>query len=267
LNLAIWNKALQREPDWTLEFLSLNRNHGWVFTSRGHPTIACFDSFKPQDEARDVVVPHILNHHNGKLDLLLTTTPESPEIAFLESTFGPRILVVAEDTASLDTSGMFPPDPPGQSLGNIVLSDGIKVLWDRTDNISAGLSPYPAVEIDVDSGVILLAGWAGPSAVWRVHRIPGTGKGMMDSYGQDTHILLLEMPWSHYARSRCLDMIWDHNPECIVFSPDRFSSSMPRKKEQLTHSEDRTLATSLYGALAFSAYGSSLKVESMRPIR
>jgi len=250
LNFFIWPRAFGKQSDWRVEFLDLRRNHCWIFSAVGRPTIACFDSYEPGGDAESVVIPRIFNQHAGKLDYLLTITPDSPEIDQVASEFGASVITFGgEEDSSGRIAGWF--DTLFQDNTNCNLSETwIKVLWDQSDNTNAGASAYPAIEIDVDGGALIFAGWSGM-------KIGG------DIFNSD--IGFVELPWSQYARSRSVEIIARCNPCYAIFSPDRYSTAAPEKREKLTHTFDKTISTSLCGAFAINGRDCAFELETMKP--
>jgi hypothetical protein len=252
-NVEIWLGVTGRKADWSLEFLDVRRNHAWVFSAPGGPVVAAFDSFVPDGDTEEIFIRHIINRQDGKIDYLLTVTPEAPEVERISNELHPRIInFQSPDGRAISCERLisslveaYKKDAQSSSVANVLLHGA--------DNTNAGFFPYPAVEIDVDGGAIIMAGWA------------GMGKDY-DKQGK-RGALILEMPWSRYARSSCLETISVYGPQFSVFSPDRFSVSAPNDRRQLTHSRDSALATSWCGAFSIKGYDGRIVVESMRPIR
>lgn len=244
INILIWSKVFERHQDWRIEFLDLRRNHAWVFEASERPTIACYDCYEPQDDAEGIIIPHILTRYGGRLDYILTTTPDSPEIGRIAAEFGSRIISFGDNSRGLGDFSEYL-----NTTNNVSLA-GIKVLWGRSDNTNAGMNAYPAIEINVDSGALILAGWAGMTI-------------RDDKF--DSNIRLIELPWSHYARSECLNIIEACDPQFAVFSPDRYSFKAPESREKLTHTRERTVSTSLCGAFAIGDRGGAFEIETMKP--
>ncbi len=80
----------------------------------------------------------------------------------------------------------------------------------------------------------------------------------------EKRITLLEMPWSAYARKSCLTTIEKLGPSLIVFSPDRYSAALPSSREELTHSKDLVLATSICGGFRLSRIDGRTEIRTMR---
>ena len=242
LNILIWGKALERHPDWRLEFLDLRRNHAWIFTAAGQPTVAGLDIYEPGSDADDIVIPHILSSYDHGPDIILTVTPGCREIDRIASEFDSKIvtLEVKEPFKSRIDS----------IIGANVSLPGIKVLWDQSDNTNAGALAYPAIEIGVDGSVLILAGWAGMTIREEIFA---------------SNIMLIELPWSRYAQSRSLEILYKCDPQFAIFSPDRYSVTAPERREKLTHSREKILSTSLCGAFAVSGFGGAIELETMKP--
>ena len=242
LNIFIWGKGFEKHPDWRLEFLDLRRNHAWIFSAEERPMVACLDFFEPGSDAEDIIIPHILSSYDRKPNFILTVTPNSREIDRIASESDAEVISFAAGEAAKSYS-------ESSIISNVSLA-GIKVLWDQSDNTYAGVLAYPAIEISVDGGVLILAGWAGMTI--REEKI-------------ETDIKLIELPWSRYAQSRTLEIVEECDPQFAIFSPDRYSVTAPERREKLTHSREKTLSTSLCGAFAISGYGGAIELETMKP--
>jgi ComEC/Rec2-related protein len=250
LNVFVWGLALRQKPDWRLEFLDLGRNRAWIFSGHDRPVTVCFDSFEPGDDAEDVLMPYLLARHGARLDYLFTATPESPEVAALTARFSP--VIIAPQSHAGVSEGSSDPDKRVAAKNVKTGPPSIKVLWDWADNITGGVRSYPAIEIDVDIGACILAGWA------------GMGNSQLNQLKPD--ITLMEFPWSHYARSSCLQTIEIGDPEFVVFSPDRHSVIAPRSRRALTHSKSYVLAASLVGAFAIERRAGKMRLLTMKPL-
>jgi ComEC/Rec2-related protein len=249
-NIFFWGKSFGPRYDWQLEFLDLGRNHAWIYSGDNKATVACFDSYISQNDADNVISPHLLNHHRGELDYLFTATPDSSDIIQLCSIFNPKIFSFQKpDSWPSDTSITL--SSQGVYNGQSNFSANIKVVWGKSDNRDGCTGLLPALEIDIGEGSIVLADWAGAEIV----------NGPIKN-----HIRLLELPWSVYSQSSSLAAIERANPEVLVFSPDPFTQSMPRGRKELTHSTDRLLSTSIFGGFSINGKAGILDVETMKPI-
>jgi beta-lactamase superfamily II metal-dependent hydrolase len=250
-NFLIWNPILRKKADWSLEFLDVGRNHAWIFSGHGYPVIACYDSYISQGDVENVFIPHLYDHHGGRLDHLFTITPESPELQDLQKVFSANLItphnlrlkfndmpIKPSQTANYKAPGNFPAE--------------IKIIWEESDNNQRQEDSVPALQIGLGDDAIVLADW--------------TGAMVLKNMQNHRRLRVLEMPWSVYAQSRCLEAIELLNPECLVFSPDRFSVNMPESRGALTHSAYKTFSTSICGAFSISGVGDSIKIVTMRPI-
>jgi competence protein ComEC len=249
-NFQLWNHLLTKEPEWRLEFLDLGRNHAWVYSERGGSVLARYDCFIEQEDADDVLIPFILDNCEGKLDYLLTSTSQNPQLLKLTSEFEPIIFANSESlqTNLRDTLTSW------DSTRSVALRNfhaGIKIIWELSDNKHGQVNKNPAVEICIGGGSILLSDWTGAEIV-RVR--------------ENHRLRLLEMPWSVYAQGKTLDAISLLDPEFLIFSPDQYSNRMPYSRTQLTHSRDRIMATSICGAIALTGSDSTVTTRTMKPI-
>ncbi len=249
-NILIFSQIFQTRDDWRLEFLDLGRNHAWIYSNKGAPTVACLDFFVPQEDAANVIIPHILNHHGGNLNYLITSTPEANDVTTIATIFNPKIISFSKiDTILKDTAISDTDIEPYSSQSNFPAN--IKVIWESSDNKEGRQESLPAFEIDIGKGSIVLADW--------------TGAEILNGLDQK-RVSLLELPWGVYAQSSCKNAIEKIAPECVVFSPDRFTQAMPRKRDELTYSADRILSTSIFGGISFSSVDSTMRIETMKPI-
>lgn len=88
----------------------------------------------------------------------------------------------------------------------------------------------------------------------------------MRNFQAQNRVIALELPWSDYARSGCLETIREINPDAVIFSPDQFTAFMPRQRDELTHTSGRIFSTSICGAFTISGDGTAVKYETMRPL-
>jgi ComEC/Rec2-related protein len=251
-NLLIWNWSIQPLYDWNLEFLDLRRDHAWIYSSSSGRTAACIDLFENNGESGETFITHVINRYGGKIDLLLTGTPESAQIQTIGKALSARPISLREASRLSDEIKNLSFDLEQSPIKSGGRPATIKVLWDESDNTNAGDISYPAIVIDVDRGVLIMAGWA--------------GMGTYLKNCDEKDIRILELPWSQYARYDCRKAIRDCGPQFVVFSPDKFSSHFPEDRDRLTHSQDKVLATSFCGAIAFRGHAGSVEIETMRPI-
>jgi competence protein ComEC len=250
LNFQIWIGLLTRQPEWRLEFLDLGRNHAWVYSERDGYVLARYDAYIEQDDADDVLIPYLLDNCKSKLDFLITSTPDSPEIIKLIQEFEARVFAKSNalNINLRDTTTDW------DSTRSAVLCNfhaAIKIIWELSDNRHGQVNSNPAAEISIGGGTILLSDWTGAEIV----RIL-----------ENHRLRLLEMPWSVYAQSKTLDAISQSDPEFMIFSPDQYSNRMPYNRAQLTHSRDRVLATSICGAIEVTGSDSTITARTMKLI-
>ncbi len=212
-NFWLWDGLLRSRPDWSLEFFDLGRSRAWIFAAKNQPTIACLDCNDPEGGADDIIVPHILGHHGGRLDLLISNTPDSSEVKRLAARFSAPLFdleKLASEASAISPTSLTSIDY--QAASNFPAA--LKVIWDSSDNEGGGKDGLPMLQIDVGDGQIILAG--------------RTGAGTLSNLQVHSRVIVLELPWSAYARSSCLETIRDLNPEAVIFSPDRHTAFMPR---------------------------------------
>ncbi len=247
-NFIIWGNALKPRSEWTLEFLDLGRNHAWIYSGPNHETSACYDCFVEQGDVDNIIIPHLINHHGGKLDYLFTITPNSSEVSELGALFGPKVIYFPVDDTSGQNSEITPlKSDVYASQSNFPAS--VKVVWGQSDNREGRKDSFPALRIDTGTGSVVLADW--------------TGAGILKDV---KNLNLLELPWSAYAETGCLEAIAKMKPGLAVFSPDRYSRTMPDQREKLTHSAGQTLSTSMFGGFAVSVVDGAINIETMKPI-
>jgi ComEC/Rec2-related protein len=251
LNIVIWNHALKPRPDWTLEFLDIGRSHAWIFSGRDYPTMASYDIFEQSDNDRDLFADHLTNFYNGELDYLFSSTPESSQIKAISEYYHCKVISLHNIFSKIGGDSITRNFNWGYDVSR-ELPKCVKVVWDSSDNRIRGEKEPSAIEIRTPEGTILLADWIGAGAL----------KGLRNY--RSTKIL--ELPWSCYAQSEGLELINEIDPDYLIYSPDRFSMTAPRNREQLTHSEGKTLSASLCGGFAISGVRGALKLETMKPI-
>jgi ComEC/Rec2-related protein len=246
-NILIWGNLFKPRTDWSLEFLDLGRNHAWIYSGNNQPTIACYDCYVTQEDVDNTLTPHLLNHHGGQLDYLFTTTPDSSGVKQLCSIFKPELFSFSHCDSEFRISPITPFKEYGYS-GQSNFPANIKIIWKESDNTDEHKKSLPAFIIG--EGSLILGDW--------------TGAEILDGLKM-TQVRLLELPWSIYAQSSCLNAIERINPEVVVFSPDRYSQAMPKGREELTHSAQRILSTSLYGGISVTGTDSVVRIETMKP--
>jgi ComEC/Rec2-related protein len=249
-NILILSQIFKEQDDWNLEFLDLGRNHAWIYSHKAEPTVACLDFFIPQEDAANIIIPHILNHHKGNLDYLFTVTPNAPDMVELATIFNSKIISFSKfDSVEINPAVNHLDKDTYANQSNFPAN--IKIIWERTDNNHGRQDSLPAFVIEIGKGSIVLADWTGAEI------LNGLDK---------THVSLLELPWSIYAQSNCKNAIEQTNPEFVVFSADRFTQTMPRKRDELTYSADRILSTSIFGGISLCGVDSAMSIETMKPV-
>jgi ComEC/Rec2-related protein len=248
-NILIWNSVFRPNADWRLEFLDLGRNHAWVFSGRDQSAIACYDCYVAQDDVDYVLTAHLLNRYRGALDYIFTTTPDSGGVLELASIFGSKIFSFPANENNLSSTNLTHFTGDGYAIDSNFPAR-VKVIWGKSDNKEGCGEVSPALRIDVKEGSIVLASWSGAEVL----------NGFCEK-----QLSLLELPWSNYARSACLNAIKQADPDLVVFSPDRYSRSLPRRREELTHSAERILAASICGGFAVSGVDGDIRIETMKP--
>lgn len=245
-NIIVWPNIYGKRPAWEIEFIDVGPNRAWIYTRENGENIAGIDIYRSQDDARRILIPYILNYHNGDIKWLVTSTPDSDDIRLLSDMFSPKILRPGDFLRNEHLLN------GGGNEKSIRLPEWIKIVWGQSDNNETGNYIFPCLRIEAGNSLILLAGW--------------TSTRVLRGIRENKKIVLLELPWSDYAQSDCMTMINRLNPENVVFSPGRFSMAFPRNKSVLTHTEDRTISTSLYGGFKISEANGETLISSMKPI-
>jgi competence protein ComEC len=248
LNFMIWNGLGRPYPSWKLDFVDGGRNRIWIFSNVGGETLACYDCYDNRYDPNRIMIPHLLNFFDGRLDYLVTSTPQAPQITELAAEFSPAVFSPA-------SSGAGNPDVGG-------LADGVadlfaesmptwaNVVWGKSDNKKD--MTLPALEFRVEEGVMVFSAWRG-------------AYGQLEPY-HNRRVILLEMPWTAYAQSAVRKMIEEIEPDLVVFSPGLRSVSMPNSREELTHSEDLVYSTSICGGFRVYARDGEVAVKTMKAV-
>ena len=244
-NLMIWPKVFEKKPLWAVEFIDIGQNRAWIYTDKTGKTLGCFDIFGDDDYAERVLVPYILNFHSGRLEWLATSTPDSPVIEAIKELFSPKIIHFS-DFRDQGLDEKYSGDKKSSEH-----PDWIKFVWEQSDNTEKGHHIMPCMQFNAGEYNLIMAG------------CPGTQ--IMESIQFDKRIALLELPWSVYARTDCLQAIDKLNPECVAFSPDRYTTGAPGSRSDLTHSSDRLFATSICGGFRVVEIDGALQIDVMKP--
>jgi hypothetical protein len=248
-SIVIWSDLVGSRPSWKVEFIEIGRNRAWVYSDEHGKTIASYDCHRVEDKPNIALIPHILDFYDGKLDYLFSASADSPEVLELGEAFSPRLF--AADSAVYFLSRL-PTDGEG-TRGNMANGDfpeNIKFVWGESDNRTEEENALPALQIDAVDGILLFAGWSDIR--------------ILAGFQADEKVRLLEMPWSVYSQNLCRSLIERLNPELVIFSPDRFTNTMPRSREELTHSERRLYSTSICGGFEIAELGDELEIRTMK---
>jgi ComEC/Rec2-related protein len=246
-NLMIWPRVFEGEPVWSMEFIDAGPNRAWVFADKDGNVTGCFDIYREDRYIEGSLISNILNLHGGRLDRLISSTPDCKTMETIQETFQPEIIRIKQSIEKKDKGTV---DGNKMLLGS---SDGIKFVWGQSDNSERGSLILPLLLVDTDEYHLLMAGRSGIET--------------MQNIDFDRKIGLLEMPWSAYARTDCMRTIEKLNPDCVVFSPDRNSTGIPRRRSDLTHSPERLFATSIYGGFRIEEIDGNLRIKTMEPVK
>jgi hypothetical protein len=243
-NLIVWPKVFTKKPIWAIEFIDIGRNHAWIYTDRTGEKLGCFDIYHEDRYTENILMSNILNFHGGRLDWLVTSTPDSRVIKTIKESFSPN-MVDLNDSPKNKTREKIAFDK--KLSGH---PDWIKFIWEQSDNTEKGSHILACMQLDAGEYLLIMAGWSGMQ--------------VMQEFKSDKRIALLELPWSAYARTDCMNMIERLNPECVVFSQDRFSTIAPWKRSDLTHSPDRVFSTSICGGFGIAEFDGGLQIRTMK---
>ncbi|HBZ01541.1 MAG TPA: hypothetical protein DEO84_09515, partial [candidate division Zixibacteria bacterium] len=117
-----------------------------------------YDCFSSQDDVDNVLLPHLLNHHAGKLDYLFTSTPDSGAIKELRSEFNPKLISFSGNDSGQGTIPLtYLASTTYSAQSNFPAN--IKVFWKKSDNKKGYEGLLPALV--VGNGTIILADWTG----------------------------------------------------------------------------------------------------------
>ena len=247
LSSIAWSGFIEQKLSWRLDFIDIDKNRGWIFADDGGENIACFDIYDESYDPGQIIIPHIMNFFDGRIDYLVTSTPDSPTIKDLKSMFA---------TVVISPDSIRSPVRPGSVTAYV--SDAYRflpsffgkanVVWGKSDNKKDD-SFFP-LAIETGEGVMVFS--AGDFDT----EFAGIEVGK--------RITLLEMPWRTYARKSCLTTIEYLDPSLVVFSPDRHSAALPSSREELTHSKDFVLATSICGGFSLALIDGQMRMRTMR---
>jgi competence protein ComEC len=246
-NLLIWPETFLKERRWTMDFVDVGTNRAWIYVNENGESLGYFDIYADDEFAERTLFPYILNFHGGRLDWAMTSTPESHTFQSIMELFSPRRLT------SADSSSSSPEAKQGSDKNLTGHPDWIKFVWGESDNTEKGSYILPCARIETGNDLLLLAGRA--------------GAGCLQNFAGDERITLLELPWSIYARTECKQAIERLNPKIVVFSPDRYSGNLPRRREDLTHSAERAFSTSIFGGFRVVEFEGEVWVDTMKPVK
>ncbi len=245
----IWSELFEQKPSWRIDFIDTGKNRAWIFVDESGAVLSSFDFFDEDSDPNRVIIPHLMNTTNGRIDYLLTSTPESPSIIDLKKLFSPSV-IPADSFSALSGDGLVTADLSREYIIMGGLPGNVKVVWGESDNKKDVVSL--ALILETRKGVMVFTTGADEKDL-----IPAL-KGR--------EIALLEMPWSAYARESSREMIRELRPFTVVFSPDRYSAALPSSRIELTHSGDLILATSICGGFSVAEIDGDLKVRAMRSL-
>lgn len=248
-NLLIWSGLLQKKPFWEMDFVDVGRNRAWIFSEADGRTIAGIDLFDDEYEPSGVIINHILNFLDGRLDLIITSTDESSGIKTIKDQFSSQL--ISGDSLSSEIAGMrLTSKKPTNYIIPDSLAECAKVVWGESDNRIDGF--FPSLLIEAEGKTF---GFAADSKA----------EGLSD-YLEDRPLTFLELPWGTYAERSCLESIEMLGPEMVVFSPDRSTVAMPGSRGELTHSKNRVFSTSICGAFSIIENADGIRIRTMRPV-
>ncbi len=250
-SIVVWSGLVESRPSWRVEFIEIGRNRAWIFSDVKGTTVASYDCYRAEDNPNRVLIPHILNFYDGRLDYLFSATADSPDVVELKEAFSARLIAADSVVYLLNRQ----PEAANKKEDNIAsegFPENIKVVWGEPDNRGEEDKTLPALQINAGDGILIFAAWSDPR--------------IFAEFQAEEKVRLLEMPWSAYSQDLCRKLIGRLDPEMIVFSPDRLSIAMPRSRTELTHSENRLYSTSICGGFEIAEFGSELKVSTMRKV-
>ena len=243
LNLMVWPQVFAAKPIWAIEFIDIGRNRAWIYTDKSGVKLGCFDIYHEDRYAENILMSNILNFHEGRLEWLVTSTPDSYIIKAISESFSPNILDFNDFTnMEIDGNNAFDKKLSGHP-------EWIKFVWEQSDNTEKGSHILACMQLDAGEYFLIMAGWSGMQ--------------VMQEFKSDKRIALLELPWSAYARTDCMNAIDRLNPECVVFSQDRFSTLAPWRRSGLTHSSKKVFSTSICGGFSITEVDDKLQIRTM----
>ncbi|UCC79210.1 MAG: ComEC/Rec2 family competence protein [Candidatus Zixiibacteriota bacterium] len=245
-NFIIWPKVFEKKPLWSVEFIDIGLNRAWIYTDEGGRRLGCFDIYREDSYVENTLISSILDFHGERLDWLVTSTPGSKSLKSIKESFSPMTLNLENTSQNGENAGLASDKKYSR------LPDGIKIVWGQSDNTERGSHILPCMRIDTGEYYLIMAGRSGTPSMRNIQ--------------DNKRIALLELPWGEYARTDCRRTIDRLNPECVVFSPDRYSRGAPRRRSDLTHSADRLLATSICGGFRVAEIGGGLRIETMESV-
>ena len=242
-NLLVWPKVFEKKSLWTIEFIDVGSNRAWIYTDKTGRALGCFDIYREDKYIENTLMSNILNYHGERLEWLVTSTPGSHAVESIKELFSPKIVQLNKLFEKGGNEGI------ASDKNYSRLPDWIKFIWEQSDNTERGSHIPPCMQVDAGDYYLIMAGRSGTQIMQKIQF--------------DKRVALLELPWGVYARTDCMNSIDGLNPECVVFSPDRYSAGAPRSRSDLTHSSDRIFATSICGGFRVSEIGGELRIETM----
>lgn len=248
-NISIWGGLARKEPSWRVDFIDTGRNRSWIYRGTDDSVVVCLDNYDDRYDPDRVLIPHVMNFFGGRIDRIFSATPAAQPVAELARQFSATVVPFTDRSSSSSANNATHSRArdyiiEGGSRG------GANVVWGKSDNKKDdSLAP---LLIETADGVMIF-GDGGESE--RISRLVN-----------DRRVMLLELPWGRYAQNSCLRLLETIDPDIAVFSPDRSSVSMPSSRDELTHSEDIVLSTSICGGFSVLEDGGEVIVRTMRQL-
>ena len=249
LNTLVIGNIRIAHADWSIDFFDLDRNHAWLFRRADSQSLLCFDDYTAEEDAAEALYRVLLEIRSGKINNLISSTPNSPNVKSIADLIDCSI-ISAESTLYDARPYSLTRSLTDEVKYDTSFGDGIKIIWPQSDNGNRERGRYPALSIEVNDGVMLFAPWGEAQTLFEMS-VTGNLK-------------ILELPWSEYAMSRYLNLIEKIKPDILIYSPDRFTYSMPGNVDELTHSGDKAISASMLGAFKIANFNDSLTIESMQ---
>lgn len=244
---SIWSGLLERKPAWRIDYIDIGKNKGWIFTDDSGSVLSSFDFYDERYDPNRVIIPHVMNTTNGEIDYLLTSTPDLATLEEIKILFSPKEISIDSLFQRSGSEGIT-----FDVSKNCIFMEGLpgnaKVVLGKSDN-NRDAVPLSLI-LETRKGVMIFS----------------TGADLNDLVAvlNGREVTLLELPWSAYAQESSLETIRELNPAFVVFSPDRYSAALPFSREELTHSNNLILATSICGGFSVAEINGVIKVRTMK---